>query len=74
MPNSASSCSDNTCLRLLRSTTWRSPVAASSLAKAAARSWATDPCHHQVGWVTVFLNSGTDTVGLVQGRAGRGGW
>jgi hypothetical protein len=24
---------------------------------------ATGPCHHQVGWLTLFLKSGTETVG-----------
>ena len=68
-PSSASCCSESTCLSSERSTTCRVPVACSSLARAAAKSVATGPCHHQVGWVTLFLKSGTDTVGLVLGLA-----
>ena len=63
MPSSASCCSESTSLMLLRSTTWSSPVADSSLLRAWARSLATGPCHHQVGWLTLFLKSGTETVG-----------
>ena len=71
-PISAISCSESTAPTFWRSTTCSSPVACSSLARAWARSVATGPCHHQVLGVTVFLKSGTDTVGRPAAREAPG--